>query len=370
VLRLTERAGRVEPIITAPPQPKAKKESLETAGSLREQLAGLQERYEAVRAKMQPLVDRKSELILQTQQPNFFRDAEMRSATLGEIHNLDQFLHLYEGAGKALGGMADRFSRGPVPKTDEAVVRDKLERLDSELAHLDFVSRCQDSRDLGDALVAISLLDRTGAPQKSVEKLARMYHAFAGRRRLTAEFLGEFYDDKHDRVYLLVAGLGAYALLKQESGLHQVDRRFKGTAPRNGRELMREDRELVRVEIHSAAAQVSKQFRQKAKSKIAALKPVRVRLLKAEFAVSAFDEGSVRSVELWTNGPRNEALERALTIIHAGATGDTPRTAEDDVIRRYDVGLSAKIKDSRTGRTTTRVEQVLEGDLGQFLAPM
>jgi hypothetical protein len=319
---------------------------------------------------VQPLVDRKSELIIQTQQPNFFRDADMRSLTLGEIHNLDQFLHLHEGVGKVLGGIAERFRNGLVPKMDENALREKFARLESEIAHLDFVSRCKDLSDLGDALVTVSLLDRTGSPQNSVVKLAKMYHAFAARRRLTGEFLGEWYDEKHDRIYLLIAGLGAYALLKQESGLHQFDRRFKEAAPRKGRELIREDRELVRVQVHPASVQPAKQFRQRAKSKVTSLKPVRKRLLKADFAVSAFDEESVRSVEFWTNGPKNEALERAFMILYVGATALAPRAAHDEVVRRYDVGLSAKVKDLRTGRTTTRVEQILEGDLGTFLSPL
>jgi len=316
---------------------------------------------------VQPLVDRKSELIVQTQQPDFFRNSDVRSATLGEIHNLDQFLQLYQGVGKALAGLEERLNRSAISNAGDSAVRDRLDRLASEITHLSFVSRCKDSKDLGDALVTIFLVDRTGAAQGAVQKLAGMYQALAARRRMTAEVLGEFYDEKRDRVYLLITGLGSYALLKHESGLHQIDRRFKERTPRAGREVIREDRELLRVEIHSSGGQPPKQMRQKVKLKISALRPAKSRLLKADFALSVFDEQSVRSLEFWTNGPKDDASERALLILHALAAADTKVVSQETIVRHYDLGMSPKVKDTRTGRTTTRLERVLNGELDSFL---
>jgi ATP-dependent Clp protease ATP-binding subunit ClpC len=367
VLRLVERAGRVEPIVSSSVAAGEKKaEPVAPAAPLRERFDHLQKLYAGLERSVQPLADRKSELIVQTQQPSFFRNPDVRSATLGEIHNLDQLLSLHQGVGKVLKAINERFNRGTITKTDERPLGEKLDRLAAEIAHLDFVSRCKDSRDLGDALITISLVDRTGAAQDAVEKLAGMYRALAGRRRMTAEVLGELYDEKRDRVYLLVAGLGAYALLKNEAGLHQVDRRFKERTPRAGREVIREDRELLRVEVH-AAVQPSRQMRQHVKQKTSALKPARSRLLKADLVVSAFDQESVRSVEFWTCGPRDEALERALLVLHTQANPDTRAAAQDTIIRHYDVGLAPKIKDARTGRSTTRVDQVFKGELGALL---
>jgi ATP-dependent Clp protease ATP-binding subunit ClpC len=369
VLRLTERQGRVEAIVSAPPAGKEKQspEPPQPDASLGERLGELQRLHAELNHALQPLADRKSELILQTQQPNFFRNPDARSATLGEIHNLDQFLHLNEGVGKALAGLEERFHRGAVAKSEEGALHEKFDRLAAEIAHLKFVSRCKNSRDLGEALITLSLLDRTGSPQDAVPRLAGMYQALAARRRMTAEVLGEFYDDKRDRVWLLVAGLGSYALLKQEAGLHQVDRRFKERTPRAGREAIREDRELVRVEVHSAGTEPSKHLRQTVKTKITVMKPPRKRLLKADLALSLFDEQAVRSVEFWTSGPKNEALERALIVLQACATPDPKSVSHDAIIRHYDVGLSPRVKDTRSGRTTTRVDRVMKGELGLFL---
>jgi ATP-dependent Clp protease ATP-binding subunit ClpC len=371
ILRLTEKNGRVEAIVATAPAAKPAKspQPAQPLAPLRAQFDELQARYAEINRSMQPLVDRKSELITQTQQPNFFRQAEVRSATLGEIHNLDQFLHLHQGVGKALAGIEDRFHRNTITKSDESSVREKLDRLAAEIAHLNFVSQSKDSRDLGDALVTLSLLDRAGATQDAVQRLAAMYQALAKRRGMTAEVLGEFFDEKRDRVYLLVSGLGAYALLKNEFGLHQVDRRFKDRTPRSGREVMREDRELIRVEVHPAGSETPKQLRQRVKTKITPLKPIRKRLLKSELALSVFDGDSVRSVEFWTTGPKNDALERALAILHAQATAGGNLPSQDSIVRHYDVGISPKVKDTRTGRTTTRLDQVMNGELGIFLEP-
>jgi ATP-dependent Clp protease ATP-binding subunit ClpC len=368
VLRLTERNGRIEAVIAASAPAKSRPaDSPESpAPYLTERFDELNRMYERLTGSIQPLADRKSELILKTRQPEFFRQADARSTVLGEIHNLDDFLSLHAGMGKVLTGLRERLARGPVSKTEEPAVRDKLEQLAGELAYLGFVARCRDSRDLGDALVVLSLVDRTGSRQGSAQKLAGLYQALAGRRRMTAEVLGEFYDDKRDQVYLMVEGLGAYALLKSDAGLHQFERRYKERAARSGRELIQEDRELLRVEVYPPVAKIPKAFPPQVKSKVAALKPARKRLLKAEFSLSLFHEPSVRSVELWVPGPKEAALECGLKILHA-QTSAGERGLPDGMVRQYSVGLSPKIKDPRTGRTTTRIERVFKGELGLLL---
>ncbi len=362
ILRLTERNGRVDAIVTATPLVPGGKSSKQAQkeASVRRQFGDLQKGYAELDRGIQPLVDRKSELIQQTQKPDFYRNAEVRSVTLGEIHNLDQFLHLHESVGKALDGVQERFGQTK-GEADEAPLREKLDRLAAEIAHLRFVSQSRDSQDLGDALISISLIDRTGSAQDAVLRLTGMYQALARRRRMTAEVLGEFYDDKRDRVYLLVSGLGAYALLRNENGLHQVSRRFKERAIRGGREVFREDQELVRVEVHSAASEPPKQLRKTVKTKVSSLKPIRKRLLKADLALSVFDGEAVRSVEFWTNGPKTDAFERALLVLHAQMAGNT--RSDDSIVRHYDVGLSQKVKDARTGRSTTRLDEVMNGEL-------
>jgi protein subunit release factor B len=245
------------------------------------------------------------------------------------------------------------------------VRRERIERVERDVEHLAFVARCDDPEDLGDALVTVSLVNRTGQAQDAVQKLTLMYQALATRRRMTSELLAEFYSGAEDRVYLLVAGLGAYGLLKHESGLHQVDRRYKHRAVRSGREVIGEDRELLRVDVNPAS-EPSREFREKAKVRISVLKPVRKRLLKADLALKVFHEPSLRSVEIWTASPRDSATAHGLLILNS-AVATSLTEGNGGIIRHYDLGIGPRVKDMRTGRVTTRVNRVLKGDLEPLL---
>jgi hypothetical protein len=371
ILHLNERDGRVEITATrrvAPAVSVTKKEE-RTQQSLQQFLTALQERFDQTANQVRPLADRKSELLQQTQQPGFYQDAVHRTTTFDEIHKLDQFLAGLNGLGKALDGLQGRLERRATARTDEAALLEKLEQLSIELDQLSFVAASKNARDLGDALLCLSLVERTGQTQDGIQKFVEMYQALALRRRLTAEVLGEFVEGKQDCAYLQITGLGGYSLLKHEAGLHQLDRRFKAKATRTNREVIHEDREIIRVEVLALDGEPDKSFRQSVKSKLTTLKPVRHRIIKADTLVSLFHEPRLRSLNLWTSGPRPEALERALLILHGQLAVETKAAGvrPDAIIRHYELGLSPRIKDARTGRSTTHVERVLKGHLEALL---
>jgi protein subunit release factor A len=310
-------------------------------------------------------------LLVQTQVPGFYQNVELRSATFDEIHKLDQFLALRDSLGRALRGLQDRLAREAPRETELPALRDRIDQLRAELGQLGFIATCKDARDLGDAVIGLSLVDRSGAKIGAVEKLAAMYCALARRRRLDVEVLGERYDEKVDRAFLLVSGLGAFALLSQEGGLHQLDHRTRARSPRNSREKVHEDREVVRVEVLPTGGQPDKQFRQGVKATVTGLRPAKSRLLeKADLKVSLFHEASLRSLEVWTCGPRAPALERTLALLQAQiAAAAAGHSAQTMIVRHYDLGISARVKDVRTGRTTHRVDRVFKGDLDALLLP-
>jgi hypothetical protein len=81
--------------------------------------------------------------------------------------------------------------------------------------------------------------------------------------------------------------------------------------------------------------------------RIVPLRAPQERLLKkAELGVSPFHEPTLRSVELWTSGPRAQALERSLLILHTQLTADAAggQSRTDEVIRHYDLGVSPRVK--------------------------
>jgi len=366
IFHLTVKNGKIAVSATATPAPVSVRvvPAPKPPRLLQQEAEALLKACADLQVSVRPLAERKSELLEKTQQPGFFKDAAMRAATFDEIHRLDQFLSLLNSLGKGIKAFHERLGSKRWTKIDEPALRERFDQLQTELQQLEFVATGKDARDLGDALVSVSLVERTGSNRQGVEKLAGMYQALAGRRRMTAEVLGEIYDQKHDRIYLLVTGLGAFALLKHETGIHQLDHRFMERTPRAGHEAKRQDRELVRVEVLPVGGEPDKPFTKAIKTKISPLKPPRNRVLpNAEWIVSLFHEPTLRSLEVWMAGPREQAEQRAALILHtqitAGDSGDRLNT----IIRHYDLGLASRVKDARSGRSTTRVDKVLKGHL-------
>jgi ATP-dependent Clp protease ATP-binding subunit ClpC len=375
ILHLTHNTGRIEVTITRPPtapkpeQPRPSAQQLLTE-TFQGRCAGLLEAFAELDSQLRPLADRKSELLLKTQESGFYQDAVARTATFDEIHKLDQFLALRDGLGKALRALRERLQHHAPTPAEEPATTDRLDQLAAELDQLRFIASSKDARDLGDVLLCLTLVERHGQQIGAVEKLTRMYQALADRRRMTSEVLGEWVAEKHDSVWLAISGLGAYALLKNESGLHQLDHRVRERKPRTGREAVREDRETIRIEALPVGSGPTKAFSQAVKTKISALKPPHSRLLeKADLRVSLFHEPSLRSLELWSTSPRHTALDHSLLILHTllNAGSDTTPSRAGLIIRHYDLGISPRIKDTRSGRSTSRIDRVFKGHLDALL---
>jgi ATP-dependent Clp protease ATP-binding subunit ClpC len=372
ILRLSENAGHVEIAISkAPVAPvKTVTEAERVADSLQTEVAGLGEAFARLQPRVQPMMDRKSELLLQTQAPRFYDDRSKRAAVFDEIHKLDQFLALEQGLGKALAGLRERLQREPPTPNEEPALRERLAQLGAELEQLRFIAECTDARDLGDVVLCLSVVEQAGNKLRALQKLGVMYEGLAQRRRMAVEVLGEFVDGKQERAWLLLSGLGAYRLLKFESGLHRVERRMREKQQRSGRETVREDRETVRVEVLPLSGEPDKQFRKAVRSRITPLEHQGGSLLNhPEFSLSLFHEPSLRSLELWTAGPKNKALENSLlllyTLLQSEAAVQPARS--DSIVRYYDLGIASRVKDTRSGRTTTRVERVLKGYLDALI---
>jgi ATP-dependent Clp protease ATP-binding subunit ClpC len=369
VLVLTHHKGEVQVRLTQSAEPKPVTPAAPPEEPLRQAARRLGDDLAALEPRIRPLADRKSELLLRTQEPGFYQNRQAREATFDEIHKLDQFLAWYDRLRTVQERLQHRIEQRPVPKSDEASLRDQLQQQAAELDQLRLVAACRDALDLGDALVCLSLIDRTGTAQNAVAKLAAMYLGLAGRRRMTGEVLGEFYDAKTDRAWVQISGLGAYALLRPESGLHQIDHRYRSHHPHSGREKEHEDRELIRVDILPAGTEPDKRFVSAVKSGLQPLETARTRLVEeADMSVCLFHEPSLRSLEVWVKGPKEAALEKALRILFTQVAMEGARQEPESaaVIRYYDLGIGSRIKDLRSGRSTTRLAQVFKGHLDIF----
>lgn len=374
VLRVSAVGNRVD--IKKVAEPKGSKIKPQTqevrsaADSLLDLSEDLVDRICSLEAHTLPLSDRKSELLHMIQRPDFYREETNKTAVFDEIHRLDQFLSTYEGLSRAISNVHDRICNRRVMKQDEPGLNERLRQLSAELQHLSLVASSRDSLDLSDALICLNLVDIAGKEIGAITTLVDMYSALAERRRLTFEVLSESDSDERESVVIRIIGLGAYRLFQNELGLHQFDNRYRMKSPRNGKEKEFEDREVVRVEVYPSGAEPDKSFLAKVKFDAMRVKSINGRFLKKPtYQVSLFHEPSLRSFKGLLSGEKEEALGRAQFILFT-CLKQVRTTLEEElgtIVRYYDLGIGARIRDVRSGKATTRIDSVLKGNLDSFL---
>jgi len=370
LISLSAESGKVKVHLASRkgPEVSAKTPAPDRTESTLSKAAGLLGRWEALQARFGAIADRKSELVVRTQDPGFHRDAVVREATFDEIHKLDQFLT----RGKKLGEALEGFERQAAVRTssgDEAWARDREAELASELEQLEFVAGASSARELSDTLVCLTRVSAVGQPLGAIETLARTYLGLASRRRMQATVIAERWDEKADAAYVQVLGLGAWQLFAGEAGLHEFHRRTRVKSARAGHEHTQEDGAVVRVEVVPLAAEPDKRFQAALKTRAWALKPARTRLIEeANWRVEVFHEPSVLPLEAWFSGDQKAATGSAVRLIHSQVTENAgAERASAGLVRRYDLGIGSRIKDLRTGRTTTRLAQFFRGQIEAWL---
>jgi ATP-dependent Clp protease ATP-binding subunit ClpC len=364
LLSLMVSGNKVDVKITAAPAPPSvgrpgkKATAPPPSGILDDLTAGI----ERLLPRWQVLEDRKSELIGVTQQPGFHDDPGRRRNVFDEIHKLEEFLSRCQ----KLRREVDRLVAGQPMKQETAGQAARDERrneLLSELGQLEFVSHCRDAGGLADALVSLALVRSAGGSLDAPRKLVGAYQALAARRGLGFEVLAERWENGMDEVHLQILGLGARLLFDGEAGLHEFRFRQRRKNARSRHEQIHEDSAVVRVDVYGTGPEPDKAFVRDLDLSATPLNPKRARLLSgAGWAVRAFHAPSVRSLDAWFAGTRKAALALASGILHAQVQFPSRQAgATGTVIRRYELGVGSRIKDLRTGRTTSRLAQFFRG---------
>lgn len=330
----------------------------------RERVARLQNQYADLVAEPWPSADRKSELLEQTRQPGFYQDPVRRDATFDELSRLEQYLSRRTRLKDALDRLeAQADATGA---EERASFAERASELESELEQLQFITRNPTSAGLSDAYVVITQVKVQGASQKAVETLIQTYSGLARRRHFQASLLAEYREERLEVAVLQILGLGGLALIAGEAGLHEFNRRTREKNPRSGREQTHEDTTLVRVEVFPQLGEPPKKFGSQAGLKATSLPSGTGRWLEnAAWRIQGFHTPSIRSLDLWFAGTQNEALTEAARLLHSQIQQVRPTTPPEgeSLIRRYDLGIGSRIKDLRTGRTTTRLAQFFRGQI-------
>lgn len=328
----------------------------------------LLQRVEAVNAQAAPLAARKTELLEQSAVPGFWNDPASRRM-LDDVYRLDGVLGAVRDLEKKARAEVERARRQRLSDRDLARMNERLDALEGEIGHVEFLVQCREGRELGDALLTLQLVTAHGQGLDSVALLARMYQALASRRAFDVEVL----DDRkggepaEDTITLTVSGAGAYALLAGEAGLHQVTRGRKGD-PEGRRHA---ERDVVRVEVLPLPTRDLDFAADEVRTEVHGLSGVKGRLLeRPKFDVRLFHVPTMTSVRGWCDGTRAEAVKRLQVMLRArlDATGQATADANrPTVVRRYRLGPTTLVRDQRTGRHTARLDQVLQGHLDPFL---
>jgi ATP-dependent Clp protease ATP-binding subunit ClpC len=379
VLHLVARGNRVDVQVSPPEPPEDTGDGEQETGGKSQETRSLAERFEslegglaALREQAAPLAARKSDLLASSAQPNFWNNRELAQALYDEIYRIDGIFAALDELERSARDEADFLRQRRVAERDLARLEERLDVLESRARHVGFLVCCREARDLGDALLTLTLVASHGSGLDAVGQLARMYVNLAGRRNLQVETLSDLKasDPPEDLIALQVSGVGSYALLAGETGLHQLTR-----GRREGRDGKKRpvDRDVVRVEVFPLPPQANFAADEvRAQTRALAAAPGRL-IGKPRYEVQLLHLPSMVSVRAWTDGSRTEAMERVQTLLRARVTAAQAGVAEGGgrtpVVRRYALGPAPLVRDVRTGRSTGRLDQVFEGYLDVFLTP-
>jgi ATP-dependent Clp protease ATP-binding subunit ClpC len=376
VLRLVARSGRVD-VEVAPAELVDGGDSviaLLPPAPPPDRVAALQREVAALREEAAPLGARKSELIARAAQPNFWDNRELAQGLYDEIYRIDGIFAALDSLDKEVRLQAEAGREGRPKERDPQHLDERLDALEGQARHVGFLVGCREARELGDALLSLTLVASHGAGLDAVGRLARMYLGLVRLRGLQAEVLDDHRggEPAEDGITLQLSGVGAFALLAGEAGFHQVSRGRREARDGKRRPV---DRDVVRVEVFPLGAGSDAFPVDEVRADIRPLGQVQGRLVaRPRFAVQLLHVPSMVSVRGWTDGTKAEAVERLRLVLRARVEAARNAQAETasrpTVVRRYGLGPAPLVRDVRTGRSTGRVEQVLEGQLDLFLGPL
>ncbi len=350
--------------------PRGRPPAPEQRRSLAERVVALAERIAGLRVQAEPLEARKSALVARSAAAGFWDDPMAAREVHDEIYRLDGVFATLAALERAIRNETEAVRPHRPYPLDVLQMEERLEALESRVRHAAFLVTCRNVRELGDAFVSLTLIQSRGDGLDAVDKLARMYVDLAQRRGLEAKVL----DDRQggtppeDTLTLLVSGAGAYALLAGEAGLHQVSR---GRGQERDGRARHSDRDVVRVEVLPVPASEAGLGRDDVRAEVRPLGDVRGRLLaRPRFEVQLLHIDSMTSVRAWTDGPKNQVIERLRPLLAARveAARSAPAKPGQVIIRHYVLGPSPLVRDLRSRRRTGRLDRVLKGHLDIFLS--
>ena len=288
------------------------------------------------------LVERRAELLTQTQAPDFWDVPERAGALLRSFRTVEAQLQTQERL-VATCESAHRVVRETKGEARLAAAARAVEAAAREVQLAE--ARVAAGGSAGDEAL-LELMLPAGEDEEHLrwlEALVAMYRGWAERRGYQVTAVGE--GVRPVRALFHLAGPGVAGFLAGEEGLHRRHEENVHAAAR------------VRVHPWPAASQAGPGLRGNGRA-VHRRAGRFVPRITSEF--HAADDSSGREVSLAGAGTPEELRAVAAAVLRAD-TGSVDA-------RRYFFGRAAHVEDPRTGATTPRVKDVLRGELELFIA--
>jgi hypothetical protein len=192
-----------------------------------------------------------------------------------------------------------------------------------------------------------------------------MYLAFLKRWEFDIKIVDDQVTEKPrtDQISLLVSGPGAAFLLQQEHGVHVMRQTRQDQSQREG----------AKVEILSLDTTPAEPFVNQCQVKTRTLKNTSGRLSKKLTQASLFHPPTQVALNIVTEVPPDEVAPllapwlAAMVHRHQQAVASGTQTATDAVVRRYELGPNALIRDTATGLRWGQPDRLFSGWLDRFV---
>ncbi len=303
------------------------------------------ERVAALRDRCGELDARRSAMLAETNEPGFWDDSPKASATLDAMHRVESLLEDV----LRLDGELEMTASNKNPKRALRYLGEH----DSVCRRLE---RLFDSAHLGDAYIRLTGVHPSEQELAGVERLARMYTAWARRQGMDCRVLDDrpAAPDSEDTVTLLIEGTGAHTLLAPEAGLHKLRHQLSETESHTA---------LVRVDVLAVPDSSQSPAAAEVEIDVRLLRDAPGRLVTALASdVHLVHRPTLTSLRARTPLPMEEAPMALTRLLGALVTRQESQAAVD-IVRRYRFGRSPVVRDTRTGRSSGRVDRVFGGEL-------
>ncbi len=356
VLKLGEVVEEARPVAASTAAPNVPQSPAET-------IAELSEQAQRITELLEPLDGRKSQLLKQV---NAIKGPALSQhrAKFDEIYRLDAIFTRFEKFRQSLAPWLNNPSRGRktvvAQPTAEEIASLRLQR---RLVELLMAEPSEGST--ADVVLSIRLLESRGQRLQVVEKLAKMYLAFLRRMGFEVEVVDDQCSEKPrvDQISLLVAGSGARLVLQQEHGLHVLRQTRQDQT----------QRETAKVEVLALEQGPIGNFADHCQVKTRQLKNLNGRLGKKMTEASLFHTPTQVGLNVVAQIAATEVAGRlspwlaALVTRQENALAAPADGLADVVVRRYELGPNALVRDAATGLRWGQPDRLFSGWLDRFV---